>query len=133
MQALLEKMDEKQSLSIAGLGAALAKSGNLPDQAKEALDKLDAIGGGVTVADDIKLEIVLSAKTPEGAKEIDKTISDGLNQALGLVALFAGQKKELAPAIDILKTIRCSSKGKLVIIKAQVAADILDKALDKDK
>lgn len=133
MQTLLEKMDEKQSLSIAGLGSALAKSGNLPDNAKDMLEKLEAIGGGLTVTDEVKLEIVLAAKTPEAAKEIDKTVGDGLNQALGLVALFAGQKKELAPAIDVLKTVRSTAKGKLVTIKGQVTADIIEKALGQDK
>lgn len=132
MHGLLEKMDDKQSLSLAALGSALAKSGNLPDNAKDAIEKLDAVGGGVTATDEVKLEIALSTKSPEAAKEIDKTLSDGLNQAVGLVALFASQKKELAPAIDILKTVRCASKGKVVIIKAQVPADIIDKALGKD-
>lgn len=132
MQALLEKMDEKQSLSIAGLGSALAKSGSLPDGAKDLVNKLEAVGGGFTITDEVKLEVVLATKTPEAAKEIDKTVSDGLNQVLGLAALFAGQKKELAPALDILKTVRSSSKGKLVAIRAQVAADILEKALDQD-
>ena len=133
MRTLLEKMDDKQSLSVAALGSALAKGGNLPDNAKDVLEKLDAVGGGVTVTDEIKLEIVLSAKSAESAKEIDRAVSNGLNQALGLVALFANQNKEIAPAVEILKTIRSGTKGKLVTIKAAIGADILDKALGKDK
>jgi hypothetical protein len=133
VQALLEKMDDKQSLSVAGLASALRKDPNLPEGVKGALGKLDAIGGGVTVTDEVKLEFVLSAKTPQGAMEINRAVGEVLNQGLGMVALFASQKKELAPAIEIFKSIRSSAKGKLVTIKAQIGADLLDEVIGKKK
>ena len=60
-QALLAKMDPKQTLALAAVGEALAKSlGDGPH--KDALAKIDALGGGVTLADDLKLELVVGAR-----------------------------------------------------------------------
>jgi hypothetical protein len=132
MKELLENLDDKQSLAVAGLGSALAKGASIPDAAKEVLQKLDAIGGGITVTDEIKLELVLTTKDLDQAKEMEKTVSDGLNQALGLLALLGGQKPELAPVIDFIKTLKAARKERTVILRGRVGADAFDKLLEKD-
>jgi len=131
IQAMIEKMDPKQSLSIAMVGEAFAKA-EIPDATiKALLGKIDAVSGGITVTDEVKLEIGITAKTAGDAKEINKEINDNLNKGLGVLALLAGQQKELAPLIDFLKTIKATAKDKAIIIKAQISSEALDKALDK--
>ncbi len=124
-QALLAKMDPKQTMSLAGIGEALAK--NCSDASiKELLAKVDAVGGGITLADDIKLELVIGTKTLQDAKELKTTVNDYVTKGLALVGLLALQQKELAPVVDVLKSIRCSSKDKAVTIKAEISAEVIE-------
>jgi len=37
---------------------------------------------------------------------------------------FVGQPKELAPVVDIIKTVRSAAKDKSVTIKAEISADV---------
>jgi hypothetical protein len=130
--ALLEKMSPKQSLSIAALGSALLK-GQLGDTpAKEVLEKLDAVGGGVTLSDDLKLEIVFTTKSGDDAKDVEKQLNDGVNSALTIVGLLAGGQKEFGVVLDLLKSIKVKADGKTVTVKGLLDADAIDKILKKD-
>jgi len=129
-QTLLEKMDPRQSFSIAALGNALAK-GDLPDKVKDALKDME-IGGGITVNEDIALELIGNAKTPQAAKELAQNINDGLNQGLGILGLLASQQKELAPVVEIAKTVKSSARDKTVTLKAAIPAELLEKWTRKD-
>jgi len=132
-QALLEKIDGNQSLYVAGLGSAFAK-GNLPEGiVRDALLKVDAIGGGITVTKDINLEVVVGAKTMMDAKDINKTINEGLTQGATILGLLALQEKKLAPVVDIVRTIRCSTKEKGVTLKAQLTEEALKKLFNPDE
>ncbi|HZY89524.1 MAG TPA: hypothetical protein VFE78_32175 [Gemmataceae bacterium] len=133
VQALLEKMDEKQSVAVALLGSALTKGGGAPAPVKGLLEKVEAVGGGVTVGDDVKVEVVLAAKTAEGAKELHEGLDKGLKQALALLSVLASGQKELNPALEVVKTLRVSAKGKVVTLKGRVSPDVLEDALKKDE
>ncbi len=124
-QALLEKMNPKQTLALAAIGEALAKSAG-DGVVKEALAKVDAVGGGITLADDVKFEIVIGAKTAQEAKELKGTVDDYVTKGVALVGLLALQEKQLTPAVDVLKTIRCAAKEKAVTIKLEISADVIE-------
>src|SRR5258708_446042 len=126
LQGLLEKMDPKQSWSMAVIRNAWDKA-ELPDAIKSTLDNLEAVGGGITIGDDINLELAGSTKNAQAAREISKTVNDYLTQGLGILALLAGQEKKLAPVVDIVKTIKCTARDKTVIIKAQISAEVIEK------
>jgi hypothetical protein len=100
---------------------------------KDYLDKVEALSGGITVADDVKLEVLLAVKDNAAAKELSDTISEALNQGLGVLAILAGQKKELAPVVDILKTVRSSAKDRAVIIKGAITSELIEKAIKEQK
>jgi len=131
LQGLLEKMDPKQSWSMAVVRSAWDKA-ELPDAIKSGLDDLEAVGGGITIGDDINLELAGSAKNAQAAKEISRTVNDYLTKGLGILALIAGQEKKFAPAVDIVKTIRCNARDKTVILKAQLSAEVLEKLFSGD-
>jgi hypothetical protein len=127
-QTLLERMDGKQSLSLAAVGSALAKG--IPERKVQTeLEKIDALGGGVTVGEDVKMEVVLSAKNADAAKELNDTIAKGLNQATGVLSLLAGSTKELAPLAEVVKSVKTSAKDKTVILKGEIGADLIEKAI----
>jgi hypothetical protein len=135
IQGLIEKMDTKQTLSIAMIGEAFAKA-ELPDElkaAKATLAKIDAVSGGITVSDEVALDIGITTKTADDAKEMSKSINDGLNQILVVMGLAVGNEPGLASVMDFLKTIKAVPKDKSVFIKARIDADAIDKLREKQK
>jgi hypothetical protein len=134
-QALLEKMDVGQSLSLAALGSALTR-GTGRDATKEArdvLEKIDAAGGGVTLGEGIRVELVISTRSADDARQLKASADAGLNQALALLGLVANADKNFNPVLDIVKTLKVTAKGKLVTLKGEVSADVVEEALGKDK
>jgi hypothetical protein len=131
LQTLLEQMNPKQSLSIVASGSALAKA-QLPDEVKDALEKVQSLGGGVTVEDGIKLELAVGARDADAAKELHKKISDGLKQALILATAVAAANDDLNPLLDVAKSVKVGVKDKVLTIKAMIDADVIEKAIKKE-
>jgi hypothetical protein len=130
---LLEKANGKQSLWIAVLPSALGKILPLDDDSsiRDELQKIDAISGGFTIDDEVKLEIALAVKDGDTARELTTEINEGLNIALTLVALASHEKKELEPALDALKSLRATAKGNTIILKGAVTMEMIEKSLKK--
>lgn len=133
LKALLEKADGKQSVWIAALPRVFAKAlpGDDDSSIKEELAKVEAISGGVTIDEDVKLEIALAVRDGDTARELSTEINEGINIVLTLVAVMSREKKELEPALDALKTIKATAKGNAIILKGAISADMIDKALKK--
>ena len=130
---LLEKANGKQSVWIAVLPSALGKVLPLDDDSsvRDELAKIEAISGGFTIEDDVKLEIALAVKDGDVARELTTEINEGLNIALTLVALASHEKKELEPALDALKSLKATAKGNTIILKGAVTAEMIEKSLKK--
>src|SRR5262249_3157699 len=122
LAALLNRIDTAQSLWMAVLGSTLSKSklSENPD-AKEAVDKISDASGGTPIHKAITARVSVTAKTADDAKDLDEKLKDGLNTALGAVALLAGQKKELAPLVDVLKNVKPTVKDKVVSVELEIS------------
>jgi len=132
-QALLEKMDAKQTLGLAGLGKTF--KGDWLDSfplVKEGVEKVEAIGGSVTFDKDIVLEMSVVVKTEKEAREIRDNIDKGIKIGMAALALLAGDRKELGLALDVVKSLRVSMKGKAVSLKGRINPDAIQDALKKD-
>jgi hypothetical protein len=133
LQTMAEKMDPKQTLSIALVGEAFAKAEIPNEQAKALLAKIDAVSGGVTVTDEVKIEIGVTTKNAADAKDISKAVNDGLNQLILLVGVLSANEPKLAPALDFLKSVKTTTKDTVITIKGALDADAIDKIVDKQK
>jgi hypothetical protein len=132
MQALLERMNDKQGVSLAMVGSALTEG--LPQEVREVFDKVDVVGGGVTVDDGIKIEIAVSAKDAGDAKDIGDAIKADLKQAkLLLAALAFAESNDVDALLDAVNSVKVSVKDKTVLLKGAVSADVIEGALKKDK
>src|SRR5262249_6096895 len=130
IQTLIERMDGKQTVSMAVLGNALTKGGDLNNFIpKETLESIDAVGGGLTVGDDVKLEVVVTAKSADAAKDIREGVNDKLKQAEAALALLATQQKELEPVLEIVKSMKTTAKDKTVSLKGEVSAELIEKII----
>jgi hypothetical protein len=135
-QALVEKMDAKQTASIAVVGKALEGQAldDAPKAVRDLLGKIDAVGGGLTVGkNDVKFEVVVSAKTPADATALRDQADKGLKLGLAALLLLAGEQKELEAVTEFLKTVRVSARGKLVTVRGRLTAEALQGALKKDE
>jgi len=133
MAGLISRMDTKQSLYVGLLGASLEKSPLANEEkAKEIIEKLADASIGLTIEKDIVLEIGITAKGTKEAKDLEDSIKDGLNQLLGIAALLGGNNKQIAPLVDILKTVKPSLKDKTITVKATVDSETLEKIVPKE-
>jgi hypothetical protein len=132
---LLKRLDTTQSIWVAVLGSTLSKNPQLngnPD-VKEVVDKISDATAAINIDKDFKVQVSVTAKTTDDAKDLDEKLKDGLNTALGAVALLAGQKKELAPLVDVLKNVKPDVKGKVVSVELQIAGKDIERAIEKNK
>ncbi len=131
MQGLLERMNDKQGVSVAMVGSALTEGAS--QEVKDLFAKVDAVGGGVSIGDEIKLEIAVSAKDADDAKDIKDAIGNGLKQAkLLLAALAFGDNPKVAALLDFANSVHVSVKEKTVLLKGAVSADAIEDAFKKD-
>ena len=132
MQALLERMNDKQGLSVAMVGSALTEGAS--QNVKDFFAKVDAVGGGVSVGDEIKIEVAVSAKDADAAKEIKDSIAGGLKQAkLFIAALSFEENPQIEAMLDLVNSVKVSAKDKTVLLKGAVSTDVLEEAFKKEK
>jgi hypothetical protein len=127
---LLGKVDEQQSVSMVAVTKDLAKAvknAGLPETIGASLDKIEVIAGGITLTNEVKLEFALGTKKAQDAKDLNNTINNGLNAAIGLLGLAAGGNAQLEPVLDMLKTVKSTAKDKVVTIKGKIDAEMIDK------
>jgi hypothetical protein len=127
--AVVARMDDKQSLAFAAAGSAFKGADLGP--ASDLVGKVDALGGGLTISDELKLEVVLSAHTEDDAKTIKDTVNNGINSGIALLGLAAGNNAELEKVLDVLKTVKAAAKGKAVTLKVRISSDVLEGLSDK--
>jgi len=93
---------------------------------------VEAIGGGLTFDKDITLELSVVVKTEKDARDIRDGIDKTIKVGMAALALVAGERKELLLALDVVKTLKVSMKGKAVSLKGKVNPDAIQDALKKE-
>ncbi|HBI46463.1 MAG TPA: hypothetical protein DDY78_26960, partial [Planctomycetales bacterium] len=89
--------------------------------------------GGVTVGDEIKIEVAVSAKSANDAKAIKDEVDAGLKQArLMLAALAFADSKQIDALLDVVNSVKAAVKEKTVLIKGAVSPEAIENALKKD-
>jgi hypothetical protein len=136
-QDLLEKVDDRQSLSLAVVKTEATREAisGLPGDVRAMLDKIVALSGGLTLSDEVKLEIVATTKTVREARELYNSVDAALKLVLvGLVAL-SGRQQDGNPALDftmeLVRSARLTTKGKAVVLKSRVSSDFIEDTLKK--
>jgi hypothetical protein len=135
-QALVESMDAKQSLTVAVLGKSLGALEDLqilPKGVRDALASIEAIGGGVTVGKEMKLDLAVSTKNEQSARTVRDAVDKGVKLGLVGLALLGDDRKELSLLLEVMKTVKVSGKAKVVSLSAKLTADVLDDFFKKDE
>jgi hypothetical protein len=134
-EALLDKLDARQSLSLAAvtnpdLKKAIEKA---PGDIKGMIEKIQALGGGLTISDEVKLELIVTTKNTKDAKELGDSAKAGINAVLALVAAFAqnNESREAEFVVEIIKSLRITNQGEAVSVKARISNDLIEESLKK--
>jgi hypothetical protein len=126
-QDLLGKMDGEQSLALAVVGNALTRGGGIPEGGlRNALNQVEAIGGGVTIDKDLALEVVVSAKSEAQARQLKGSADRILKQGITLLSLLAASDPQFNPYFEMVRAVRLHLKGKLVTLRAQIDAEVFE-------
>jgi hypothetical protein len=132
IQDLIQKTDTKQSVWLAGLlSSELLKNPLIDEKAKEVLEKIKSLHGGISLTDDVKVDFVVGAKNADDAKDLAGVIKQYVNQGKELVNLLGQNKKEFAPVIELLDSVKVNQQGNGVTIKAQISKQTINKSLDR--
>lgn len=134
-QALLEKLDAHQSLSLAAVTNPDIKkaSDKLPGDIKAMIEKVQALGGGLTITDEVKLELIATTKNAKDAKDLRDSVKAGLDAINGLAALFVqnNNSPEAEFLVEFIKSLRITNKAEAVILKGRIGSDLIEDTLKK--
>jgi hypothetical protein len=133
LEALLDKMEERQSISVAAVSEAVK---SLIGNDVSGLENLTALSGGLTLSELVKVEIGISTKEADEAKEIHNSLSNQLK--LGVVALAGltaadNTNPGFAVLYEVVKSIDISVKEKTVLIEGKIDPEKIQKILKQDK
>lgn len=134
IRTLLKSTSAKQSMSLLATSKgldAIIKQGNNP-QAQMAgafLEKIEGLSMSFTLGSEIQFQLGVGAKNADAADELSKQAQQALGFVNLMVAQQANQNPQMAPLVDIAKTLRASSQGPNVMIRGQVSAATLEKVM----
>ncbi len=116
MTALIAKINPKQSVAVAILEL-------------RAEPRIKSITGGLTVTDDLKIDVKLDTINADAATAISDLIKEQLSIAKDIVGLLVLNQKEFAPAIDILNGVKLEAKDASLGIKSDIKGETLEKLM----
>jgi hypothetical protein len=135
VKALLKTTSSKQSFSFVATGKALSmlaeqiKNNPQAMAAAPVLKQMAGISAAVTIGKDIDFQVGIGTPDKEAADVLSKQASGLILFGRGMVSQKAKEDPKAEMALDVMKTLQTSVEGTTVIIRGQVAAAVLEKAL----
>jgi hypothetical protein len=134
-QSLVENLDARQTVSFASLGKSLAAAvgDSLPAGVTDSLKQIEAIGGGLTITNEVKLDVLVASNNGTSADSVRTTLDKGVKLSMVGLALLTEGRKELEVLLEVVKTVKVGGKGKVVVVSARLTADVLKDFFEKDE
>jgi len=127
LAAAMEGIDAKQSIWMAGLvpEEATKALGQAQQGPAQALKKIKAGGGGITVTD----AITVSGHVSTGEADAAKVVAKALEDAKGLLTFFAATNEQVKPFADeVLKTLAIKTDKGDVSLSFKLSEELIKKA-----
>lgn len=130
-QTLLEKVDARQSLSLAAVTSpdlAKAIKKKAPGDISGMFEKIHALAGGLTISDEVKLELTVTTKNTQDAKDLSDSAKAGVNLILGFAApiLQNGDNPGAELVVDFIKSLSIKNKAEFVVVKGRLSSDLIE-------
>jgi hypothetical protein len=126
--SLVEKLDPNLAISMVAVSSAFPSKA-IPEPAKAIIEGIDSIGGGIGVDKDVTLSVNVFTKDEDSAKKLKETMDQGMAQALGFLGLMAAQQKELTPVLEFVKSMKTSSKAKMMSLEGKLPGKMIEDAI----
>ena len=107
-----------------GKGVFTTTTKALRDQGIEGVRTAVTLGGA-----DLHAEATISAKDADKAKDMAKSMNDGLEMGIKNVTKAAQETKDLAPLVDAPKTVKIAASGATISVEASAAPDAIPAAI----
>jgi len=132
---MLGKMDEKQCVGVAIVGekVTLPESDAVTRLLREKLGGLEGVGGGVTIDEDIKVEVLLAGPDREKAESLHKAMDKGLRMAVAGLSLLGEERQELDLLLEVVKCLRVVLRGNSVVLVGKVPQNVIEDFFKKDE
>jgi len=130
----LAKADSKAALQVVASGDLVTQvafksdnKGGFTTTTKSLRDDgIEGFRGAVTLGDaDLHSEWTLTVKDADKAKDMAKSMNDGLGMGLKNVTTAAQQMKDLLPLVDALKTIKITASGDAISEEGSATPDAI--------
>jgi hypothetical protein len=134
LQAVLEGLDDRQVLSVAGVGGVLERVilPDAPELLRDSIQRVAAFGGGLTLGEDVRLDVAVRAKTAAEAKALYATAGTGVRLAVAALALKPDEDNPLDELLsDVVRSIKVRCKDRTVVFKGRVNVEDAEEALQK--
>jgi hypothetical protein len=127
-QAVVEKIDPRQGVSVALLGSSFSKNewlDLLPGNYRDAVSGIEVVGGGLAFGNEIKLELVISTKSDRAARDLRDVLTKGVRLAQTALAFLGQDNKIVGLLNEVLGTVRVGGRGKVLSVSGKLTADVL--------
>ena len=126
--ALVEKLDPDLAISMVTVSSAFPSKA-IPEPYKAIIEGIDSIIGGIGIDEDVTLKINVFTKEEDSSKKLKETMDQGMAQALGFLGLMAAQEKELTPVLEFVKSMKTSSKEKMMSLEGKLPSKMIEDAI----
>ena len=128
--ALVEKLDPDLAISMVAVSSAFPSKA-IPEPYKVIIEGIDSIIGigGIGIDEDVTLKINVFTKDEDSSKKLKETMDQGMAQALGFLGLMAAQEKELTPVLEFVKSMKTSSKAKMLSLEGKLPGKMIKDAI----
>jgi hypothetical protein len=138
MQKLLAKLDPKDVISgaaaselIVGTAVSTTVDGTGKRETKVTHHRLGDVGiasivGGLTVGEDVKGKVTITAKNEEAGRTLAGQIKNGLDQAIKEGTREAARNKEILPLVEALKGVQVTPTGTTITLQGQGGPGVLE-------
>ena len=126
--ALVEKLDPDLAISMVAVSSAFPSKA-IPEPYKAIIEGIESIIGGIGVDKDVTCSINVFTKDEDSAKKLKETLDQGMAQALGFLGLMAAQEKELTPVLEFVKSMKTSSKEKMMSLEGKLPGKMIEDAI----
>jgi hypothetical protein len=141
LASLIKKIDSKSSVFAASIvkgkldEVKIPGGGNLPVDLtafQELIPKIETVAFAVQVKSDVSVEITIGMKNDNAAGDFQNAFDEFMKQVKPLIQIAGAAEPRAKPVIDILGTIKSSTKNKDVIIVGKVTGANIAKMVNPD-
>jgi hypothetical protein len=142
LASLIKKMDSKASVYAASIvkgkldEVKIPGGGQLPidlSQFQELLPKIETVSLVVNVKSDVNVEVTVGMKNDNAATDFQTAFDDFMKQVKPLIQIAGAAEPRAKPVIDIMGTIKSSTKNKDVVIVGKITGANIAKMVNPDQ